>query len=693
MSNSIVNGAPMVIEYGTQDLSTTQLPREAEAIPQHLPKFFTYAQKGDLNCNLVSGAEALRMYGEETFNLRGKFTTHATPFINGVISKGNAVMLQRVVPDDIGPEASIVAWLDVLPTQVDLYERNSDGSIKTDTLGQATVTGQAAGFKVKWVISHYADEVAAQQFGQLAIKPGDQVEATSGIQSQRYPIWEVKASSLGSSGNLSGLRLWAPTVKSVSSMPTKMMATDKAYPYFMTVINKASAQAATKQVETLFGEQRLMVTFKEDTIDPLTEKHLYVGETFIQSYQNLTDLRYPKQSGEFGAMHVYNGNIDTLLARFQAAEVPFLDSTSDFTAAIEDKHLFNFVSAMTSQGIPYHSFVFVDSTNTVRFTEYSNVFAAGGSDGTMNDAIFAELVKAEMEEYADPNSPLQELAVNVESIFYDSGFPLATKYSLLNAIAIRKDTFVVLSTYTAGERVLEASEEHSLAIALRTRAQLTPESDHFGTPVMRAMIVGRSGKIRNSLYTKETPVSYEVALKSAAYMGAGNGAWTNGAHFDGAPGSVLEYMTDISITWVPASVRNRNWDVGLNWVQAFDRRSYFFPALKTVYDDDTSVLNSYTVALAVGQLNKISHAAWRQFSGVDHLSNAVLAQEVDDFVAARVKDKFDGRYVVVPQAQFTDMDLLRGFSWTLPMKLYANNQKTVMTTYTQVFRMEDLASA
>lgn len=692
MANQIVNGAPMVVEYGTQDLSTTQLPRVPEAIPQHLPKFFTFAQKGDLNSNLVSGAEVVRLYGDETLNERGKFTTHSTPFINAMIAQGNAVMLKRVVPDDIGPAASIVAWLDVLPTQVDLYRRLADGSIWTNALGEPEITGQAAGYKVKWVISHHSSVAAAQQFGQLATRPGDQFDPVTSVQSTRYPIWELKASSLGSAGNLSGLRLWAPTIKSVSTMPTKMMVTEKAYPYFISIIRKADAQATAKQVETLFGEQKLMFTFKPETEDPLTTKRLYLGENLIKAYENLSDLRYPKQYGDFGDIRIYQENLDTLLTRFQAAEVPFIDNTSDFTANVQDKHLFNLVSGMSSQGIVYHSFVFVDSVNTVRFTEYNNVFANGGTDGTMNNDVFAALVKAEMDAYLDPNDEVQELATNVESIIYDTGFPLATKYSLCNFFAVRKDTFAVLSTYTAGQAPLEASEEHSIAIALRTRAQMFPESDYFGTPVMRAMIVGRSGKIRDSLYTKEVPLAYEVAVKSAKYMGAGNGAWRNGSNFDGAPGSVLEYMTDISITWVPAAVRNRNWDVGLNWVQAFDRRSYFFPALKTVYDDDTSVLNSYTVALAIGQINKISHATWRQFSGVDHLTNAVLAQEVDNFVLAAVKDKFDGRYVIVPQAQFTDMDLLRGFSWTLPIKVYANNMKTVMTTYTQAFRMEDLES-
>jgi hypothetical protein len=218
-----------------------------------------------------------------------------------------------------------------------------------------------------------------------------------------------------------------------------------------------------------------------------------------------------------------------------------------------------------------------------------------------------------------------------------------------------------------------------------------PESDYFGTPVMRGMIIGRSGKLRNSQFTKYLPLTAEIAIKSAKYMGAGHGRWKNGFHFDGAPGSVVDYMYDINITWVPASVRNRNWDVGLNWVQSYDRRSFFFPALKTVYDNDTSVLNSYFTAMAICQLNKVAHAAWREFSGVAYLTNAQLEKRVNDFVAGRVKDRFDSRYVIEPAAFHTDMDVLRGFSWTLPIKIYAPNMKTVMTTYVQAYRIEDLA--
>lgn len=691
-SNPIVNGAPMVGDLGTQDLSTTQLPREPEAIPQHLPKFYLYAQKGLPGAQLVVGEERNRIFGTETFNPRSKYFNHATVFANGVNAKANACMIERLVPADAGPEASIIGWLDVLPTTVDVYERNIDGSIKLDALGTPIITGTTAGYKVKWVVTHHASKAALQNFGALTITPGDQVDVLTSTQSQRYPIFEKIISSQGEYGNNTGIRLWAPTTKTVQALPTRLMATDKVYPYFISVIKRDTALATPKAVETVMAEQKLMVTFKRETIDPTTDRELSIETTLIDSYQNITDVRYPLQVGEFGKFNLYYQNLETLLGLFHAAEIPHIHADSDFGPSVEDKHLFNFVSGVSSTNVPYHSFVFVDSVNSVRLSEYTNVYAAGGSDGTMSDALHAALVSTAVKEYSNPNSQLQDLAYNVESIMYDSGFPLETKLDLIDFIAVRKDTAVVLGTHTVGERDLTASEELSIAIALRTRAQMYPESDYFGTPVMRALIMGRSGKIRNNQYKKHVPLTYEVAIKAAAYMGASNGAWKNQFSFGGAPGHVIETMTDINITWVPNAVRNRNWDVGLNWVARYDRGSYFIPALKTVYDNDTSVLNSFTNMMAICQLNKVAHAAWREFSGVDDLSNAQLVSRVNAFVVKRTINRFDNRFVITPKALVTDMDILRGFSWTLPIQIFAPNMKTHMTTYVQAKRLDALAT-
>lgn len=689
----IVNAAPMVDLLGTQDNSTVQLPRVAEAVPTHLPKFFLWAEKGPLTPQLVSGAELSSMFGERTFDERDIYCNHATVFANKINAQGNALMLQRVVPSDIGPNANIVLWLDVLETTVTDYERNTDGSIKLDSQQLPISAGIIPGVKLKWVVTHNSTAQDAATFGALTQRPGSQTDVTLGTQSTRYPIMELKAASPGAWGNNVGIRMWAPTTDNVMNMPTALMAKERVYPFFFSVVERADAGSSPKAQQTLFGDQYVMFTFKQNIIDPNTDAQLYAGDVLISSYQNLSETKYPLTFGDFGSMALYKDNIAQLVTLFHAKEVPHIDAFSDISADVKDAYLMNFVSGTTSQNVPYHSMQFVEDVESVLLTQYTNIYAAGGSDGTINDSSFATAVSSAMDDYADPNSSVQDMAVNVESVFYDSGFPLQTKYDLIKAIALRKDTFVVLSTYVSGAAINTASEEHSIAVALRTRLQNYPESDYFGTPVMRGMIVGRSARVYNSQYNKRLPLSLEIAIKSAKYMGAGTGKWKNGKDFDGAPGSIVDYMYDISITNVPASVRNKEWDVGLVWVQPYDRHSFFFPALKTVYDDDTSVLNSYLTALAICELNKINAAAWREFSGNAKLTGPQLVERVNNFVRSRAQDKFDGRFIIEPNAYLTDMDSKRGYSWTLPVKIYAANMKTVMTTYVQAYRISDYQTA
>lgn len=690
MENNITNAAPLVVNRGTQDLSTRLVPREAPAIPQHLPKFFLFTEKGPVDPQLVVGSDRETLFGSKTFDYREKYANHATVFANIANANANACMLQRLIPDDAGPESNIIVWMDVLATTVDLYERNADGSIKTDVSGDPITDGTTAGYRVKFVVTNHGTNESLADFGAAVQAVGDQVDPDTSDTSTKYPILEFKASSKGAWGNLSGIRISAPTVSSINSMPSKMMSTHKAYPYNLSLIRKPTANATGKIVETLFGEQNITFTLKEDVIDPLTDKEMYLDDIFLDAYQNLTDPLFSKIYGDFGAIAIYQSNIETLLTMFHAAEIPHIDSFSDFTSSVGDKHLFNIFSGVSSVNVPYHSYIFVDAVDAVSFNELTNVYAAGGSDGTIDDDTFNTLVVAEMARYVDRQDPVQEIAINVESIIYDSGFPLATKYALCQFIGVRKDTFVVLSTHTSGEAELTPSEEFSVATALHSRLSNTPESDYFGTPVMRGLIMGASAKLRNSQYKQPLPLSLEILIKACKYMGSGNGRWKNGFNFDSAPNSIVSSMYDINTVWTPATTRNRNWDIGLNWVQAYDRTSYYFPALKTVYADDTSVLNSFFTAMAIAELNKVANAAHREFSGTSSLTNQQLIQRVNDFIIARTQGRFDDRFVIRPKATFTDTDLLRGFSWTLPIEIYAPNMRTVMTTYVQAFRAEDL---
>lgn len=698
MSATIINAAPMFLPRGTRDRSTRTPVRVQEAIPQHLPKIYIYAKKGPTTPQLVVGDSLTATFDADSFDLRKKWANHATVLCTKINAEGNAMMIQRIVPDDAGPAANLLLSLDVLPTLVPLYQRNIDGSFKVDSIGaRVPVTGgtTVAGFVVKWVVTHKdGTEVGfdAGYFGNETIKPGVQTDATSNVQSQRYPIMQIKASSIGASGNDSGVRIYAPTASSPNGFNRAALTQTKVYPYRLSVIRRPDPISTARIVESNFGEQFINFTFKTKVIDPTTEAEFSLNKKFPSEYENIKDVRYPMLFGDFGDAYIYQDNITALLGMFYSAETanPYIDN--DFTGAADETHLFNFVGGVSSNSAPYNTFGFAAAgAGTVRLSEFANIYAGGGSDGTFSDAAFAASVSAEVLEYANPNSQLQDTALNVESVMYDSGFPLQTKKDMASFIAVRKDTFVIAATHTAGGPRLLASEENSLAISLRTHFLLYPESDLFGTPTMRAMIMGRSGKLRNSLYTEDISAIVEVAIKSARYMGAGDGRWKTGYNFDGAPGSILDNLSDINVSFTPSSVRNKDWDAGLNWVQRYDRQSFFFPALKTVYTDDTSVLNSYFTALAICQINKVAESVWRDLSGVSGLTNGQIVDRANQKVTERLLNRFDGRYVIVPNAYFTDADIARGYSYTMPISIYAPGLKTVMTTIVDAFRIEDLA--
>lgn len=694
-----INAAPMTILLGTQDLSIRTPLVEPEVIPTHLPKIYLYAQKGPTGPQLVVGNGRQQMYGDDTFDLRKEYANHQTVLSNLVNAQGNAQMIERMMPADAGPKANFLLSIDILSTDITVYERDQDGNYILDGAGLPTPVTPAAtvpGYRIKWVLSHVTTkqpgDVDSDLFGDAAQSVGDQMDGAT--QSVRYPILQFWAHSEGKTFNNSGLRIWAPTDNSSGGVNTKIMETRKVYPFRMAAIRRSSETATARIVDTQDGSANWDFTFKRGVINPFTDAQFSFENQYVNKYSDTKDPRFQPVYADLQNVAIYQSNIETVLGMLYAAEKPEADVGTDFDTTDDDdnqKWLFNFFTAVSSSGAPYYA-VEVDtaSANAVRMSESTNLWARGGSDGTMNDALFAGLVGDAVAEYANPNSPLMDTATQVESIIYDTGFPLATKYELCKFISERKDTAVVLATYDVnGQPNISAAEDNSLAIALRTRLQMYPESDYFGTPTMRGVIIGRHGVLRNSQYTKRLPLTLELAIKAARMMGAGNGIWKPEFLFDRAPLNAIDNFTDVNIQFTPAKQRVRDWDVGLNYPIAYSRRALFFPAIKTVYDNDTSVLNSFFTMMCCVELQKVGERVWREFTGTVALTDAQLIDRVNKSVERRTVGRFAEMFKIVPDAKITEADAQRGFSWTLPIKLYANNMRTVQNLYIQAYRMSD----
>ena len=715
MPTQILNAAPMVINQHTQDLSTVPVPRAAVAIPSHLPKFYIYGQKGPTTPQIVGGVEAINMYGVSSFDPMSPYFNHSSLFMNAVAAAGGTVVAQRVIPTDAGPKANMLLSLDVLPITVPLYARDASGNYTLDITGNPIIVAGPGvpGYSVKWVVTNVATATNfLAKVGQELVGVGTQTVGT--VQSTLYPMFEFVSSSIGGDGNGNGIRMWAPNSVS-DQFPTEILTAVRAFPINFNMIYRSAANVSPKITPTVLGDLVTRCVLKRGAKDFVTGAQLYIGDVLLNNYQKLNDPLYPVTYGQFGNLYVYQANLDVVLGLLfnseqaaittatAAGQPAFTDLVTPVVAS--DMYMMNLANFTTSANAPYISVInaaAANATSSIAANRYTNIYAAGGSDGTMNDGLFGQLVSAEVIQYADPMSQLLDKVANPESHLYDSGYHMQTKLDMINFISQRGDTNVVLSTYSTVTQTsapgvlpvtygptpqLAEADEHSMAVALRTRLQLFPESTFFGTPVVRGTIIGFNGNMLNSQYTKQVPLTLELLNMATKYMGAANGKWKNGQSFEGAPGNQLSLLTNINITFLPAQVRNVEWSVGLNWIQRYARNVFFFPAFKTAYVDDTSVLNSYVTACALGQINKINESAWREYSGRSDLTSSQLEKKVETFVSAAVKNVFDNRYVIVPVCTVTGRDKSNGFSYTLVTKLYASNMVTVQTSYIQAYRM------
>lgn len=701
-SNYPVNGASMNIALGVEDVSTRVPIVEPEAIPSHCPKVWIFAAKGKPGVpQLTVGGGREQLFGASSFDELQPWCNHQTILSNKVNAEGNAQMIERVIPADAGPKANFILWLDVLATDIIQYQRDSRGRfIVNEITGNPIPVVPAAtlpGFKAKWVVTSIAtnplNKTDLELFGNIATTPGDQTDGQE--QSTRYPIMAFWADAQGSWYSNSGVRLWAPTENTSGAVVSSIVTGNKAFPLRMSVIRRQTATQSARIVNTQAGAPYVDFTLKPNQLNNiLGTGRISLGNLYPDQYQELKDARFQPLYADLSGFKLYQDNIDDLLAQFYAAEKDNTDSLSDWTAgAIDEKYLFNMFSGVSTQDGPYYTFQ-VDhaAANSVRLSEATDLFAQNGSDGTMTNATFAALVETAVAGYADESNPLAyDVAYHVESIVYDTGFPLSTKYALTQVLAHRKDIGVVLSTYQIDGQSLSAAEDHSVAVALRTRAQQYPESDYFGTPIFRCVIFGRDGVLRDSNYQGRLPLSIELATMAAKMMGASNGVWDSKFIFDSAPNNEMTMFDDVSIASTPYKQRNKDWDVGLNYPLRFTRKTLYFPALKTVYNNDTSILNSFFVMMGCIECQKVGDRVHRQFSGNITLSAGQFIDNVNKEFERRTIGRFANLFKIVPACVITAADEARGYSWHLPVKFYANPMKTAQIFSIHAHRMSDLS--
>lgn len=696
MDYNLPNAAPQHIALGIEDGSGRIVRVAPEILPTHLPKFYFYGQRGDTKERLVTGAGFSARYGSATLESTSPYFNHASALLRTMITASNMCMVKRILPDDIGPRATLRLSLDVLRGPVDQYEREEDGKYRYNDVGEKIATGLKLpkGAQVVWVTEVIEPDAEGETpLGSGAIRDGYQLDAATGKQSKLYPMFEWRVDDFGAFGNNIGVRLFAPMAFDQTPVDSALMQNEKCYPYRLQYLERESEDSIGVLKRTSGGSVSVDVVFKKGVMDRRYRQKVSIHDQAVKGFETRNVPGFQNVPTPFGEFFAYDTNIETLTKEFYDNEVEHRDMFSDFTGEDGEHFRFNIVSGTSSSAVPYHSFILRNDIPEAQSLNRNSVMYAGGaSDGTMNNAAFAESVGRELDRYGDIFDPIMEDAYHVESIFYDSGFPLQTKYKIFKMISLRKDTFVVVSTYDVDGLPMNADQESALALSLKTMALQYPESEYFGTKTARACIVGRNAIDIKSDYQERLPMTFELARKAAAMMGAANGRWDTSARFDHGEGAQIEGMVDVNIPYTSVPVRIKDWANGLIWVQRFDTERFSFPQLQTVYEDDTSILNHFITGMVCVELQKIGARLTRYFQGA-LLSNEQMIQRTERKFREWTVDRFGDMYIVTPQTIIEGQDKERGYSWYTRCDLEGPNSKTVGLFSVRALRLVEAREA
>lgn len=712
------NATPKNWAFGTDDQSNRMVYPEPLGIPQHIPLFMLNTPKGDYKRHVVNGGELLELFGSDVFGANNKYTSHATVFAKMLLANGGGkAVIQRLKPRvTVGErderDANVAGITYYLATTSDnatakAYDRNANGTIKVDaSTGVRLLTTDDITARTAAVVTKYNPDLATVITELIpAGTDGSPEDVTL------TPIFSIKAEGHGEEYNNYGISL-SPKIGDDTDLYER--DTHKGILYDLRVYNKSTG--VRKNVKTITGDTGVDFSLRKYA-STKQGRSLGLTSLFPGAYGNYVDPLIPISPLTFDKVVMHDdSSFENILKELLTLEIAtdtgtrnvWEDYSNNDDAVVADTvtkelHLVNFASLKTTSNIGYEA---IRPLNTVAFAPMFKArgisisipstiipsYLSGGEDGEVDNLDHYEAnVISEMDRYMDASDRVQSLALNKETIIYDTGLKFENKLAFAKFIGKRRDTNVVLSTYTFNKDNVPMSiaDEYTIASSLGNILKLYPESDRFGTPTSRASIVMHSGFVSDGTYAYRLPNTLDLAVKLAKFAGAGNGAFDGDYEFSRQPNNQVSELIDIEPYYIPDTIKDKLYSAGLVYLDNEDEVTFFYPSTQTVYDDSTSVLNDIIENIAIGTVVRIAQASWRRFSGVKTLSNIELKIAVEKEINDAALDKFNGQIVITPEVYYTPTDLAEGSSWSLRVGVAAYNAKTVQKFHTIALRREN----
>lgn len=325
-----------------------------------------------------------------------------------------------------------------------------------------------------------------------------------------------------------------------------------------------------------------------------------------------------------------NGNTPiTDLSSMESAQYQLLGSINPFTG--QD------IIGMGYLMQPFGT-VSVGGTNvTPSFGKYANMSAFDTKAMSKVTPVTDANVDAATARFFDASSTHMQALSDPFSVpfnfMYDPGWDFSTKSAVANILDLRDDVKIDWTTETlmiqgstgAGlpkwmplqtpiRKPNDYSQTMSAIAAVSASVKAHGVDGEYGTHAFRGEIFPQAGYV-NVTSNSQVPLStnYERLRQRLAYY---SGPTVKGTP-KGRPNN--ELSTFNSLSWVPTSDDQKQviWGYGANYATYADTNVLFFPDLRTIYDDETSLLSSGTFSDLIMFLKRIIRLQWTYFVGTE----------------------------------------------------------------------------
>lgn len=188
----------------------------------------------------------------------------------------------------------------------------------------------------------------------------------------------------------------------------------------------------------------------------------------------------------------------------------------------------------------------------------------------------------------------------------------------------------------------------------------------------RAEIYQQAGHLASGTYRGIMPSTLDVMIKKAQYQSTqsimGQPA--------GLPNSEITIFKDWNWTPCDPDHRQRSWDSGLNYFQYYDMTSIHWPAMRTVYRYDTSVLSNAIFTDVVVYTKHIARYNWARFAGVE-MPFDLLADRAKSAMSADMTTMLNGYINFSCEFTQSEEEARIGYISHCTVNLYGNPQQRV----------------